>query len=306
MTAQATPGDPDDNLVGEEAVDETLDETGAELRAHERLAAARKQRGLTREEVAQTTKIPQRSLISLEQGEYDALPSRTYAIGFSRTFARAVGLDGDEIAEQVRVELDGSPAYEKMRQPDKFEPGDPARVASPKIAWFAAIAGVVLAVVGALTFWRSYFAPGAEFPPLQTADRAEQGEAAQAAADEAETVAPTGPIAPQDEVVFTALADEVWVKFYDSSGRQLMQKIMSEGETYTVPAEVDRPLLWTGRPEALGITVGGRELPRLSAEQVTMKDVPVSAVALGQRFGQEVAGAPAQPAGTSATSPTEG
>lgn len=303
MAAQATPGYPDENPIEEETA---ADEAGADLRAHERLAAAREQRGLTREDLAATTKIPQRSLTALEEGQYDALPSRTYAIGFSRTFARAVGLDGEEIAEQVRVELDGSAAYDRVRQPDKFEPGDPARVASPKIAWFAAIAGLVLAVVGALTFWRSYFAPGAEFPPLQSEDRAEQGEAAQTVAAAEETDAATGPIAPGDEVVFTALADEVWVKFYDSNGRQLMQEIMSEGQTYTVPAEVDRPLLWTGRPEALAISVGGRELPRLSAEQVVMKDVPVSAVALGQRFGQEVAGAPARQAETSPASPTEG
>ena len=75
---------------------------------------------------------------------------------------------------------------------------------------------------------------------------------------------------------------------------------MAKGESYTVPSEVERPLLWTGRPEALGISVGGRELPRLSAEQVTMKDVPVSAVALGQRFGQPVENAP-DPAATSTT-----
>jgi cytoskeletal protein RodZ len=299
MAAQSAPVHPENNGVSD---DDVAEDTGAELRAHERLVAAREQRGLSRDEVAETTKIPQRSLVALEEGDYDALPSRTYAIGFSRTFARAVGLDGDEIAEQVRVELDGAAAYDRVGEPDKFEPGDPARVASPKIAWIAAIAGLVLMVAGALTFWRSYFAPGAEFPPLQSDDPAEQGEATQQAAAEEEGEGPDGPISQDDEVVFTSLADEVWVKFYDGNGRQLMQKIMGKGESYTVPGDVERPLLWTGRPEALGIKVGGRELPRLSAEQVTMKDVPVSAIALGQRFGQPVESAP----DPSATSTTEG
>lgn len=297
MTAQSAPVHPEENDVEDENV---AAEATAQLRAHERLAAARKERGLSRNEIANKTKIPQRSLEALEDGDYDALPSRTYAIGFSRTFARAVGLDGEEIAEQVRVELDGAAAYDRVGQPDKFEPGDPARVASPKIAWIAAIAGLVLMVAGALTFWRSYFAPGAEFPPLRSDDPAEQGEATQQAGVEEEADGPAGPISQDDEVVFTSLADEVWVKFYDSNGRQLMQKIMAKGESYTVPSEVERPLLWTGRPEALGISVGGRELPRLSAEQVTMKDVPVSAVALGQRFGQPVENAP-DPAATSTT-----
>lgn len=303
MTAQAAPVHPEDNILNE---DHETEAGNALLRAHERLLAARKKRGLSRNDIAETTKIPQRSLIALEEGDYDVLPSRTYAIGFSRTFARAVGLDGEEIAEQVRVELDGAAAYEKVGQKDKFEPGDPARVASPKVAWIAALAGLVLAIAGALTFWRSYFAPGAEFPPLQNEDPAQQGERAQQAAGETEADGPSGPIAAGDEVIFTSLADEVWVKFYDGNGRQLMQKIMGKGESYTVPAGTDRPLMWTGRPEALGISVGGRELPRLSAEQVIMKDVPVSAVALGQRFGQPVEGAPAESAGSPAASTTEG
>ncbi len=298
MTAQTAPIHPDDNLLTE---DHLTDETGAERRAHERLVMARERLGLSREDIAESTKIPQRSLVCIEEGNYDALPSRTYAIGFSRTFARAVGLNEEEIAEQVRIELDGAAAYAAVGQTQKFEPGDPARVASPKIAWIAALAGLVLAIAGALTFWRSYFAPGAEFPPLRSNDPAEQGEGEQSAG-KSEAAMQTGPIAPGDEVVFTSLADEVWVKFYDGNGRQLMQKIMANGESYTVPAGTDRPLLWTGRPDALAITVGGRELPRLSAEQATMKDVPVSAVALGQRFGQAVEAPAEQPAASTTES----
>lgn len=301
MTAQSAPAHSEDEV--DNPVDGALDNDapGAELRAHERLVAAREAMGHSREQIAEETKIPSRSLVAIEEGDYGSLPSRTYAIGFSRTYARAVGLDENEIAEQVRVELDGAVAYAavQQQQQDKFEPGDPARVASPKIAWFAALAGVAIAILGALTFWRSYFAPGADFPPLRTDDPAEQGEGEQTA--DAGEAAPSGPIAAGDAVVFTALADEVWVKFYDGNGRQLMQKIMSKGERYTVPGEADRPLLWTGRPEALGISVGGRELPRLSAEQVTMKDVPVSAIALGQRFGQ-----PVEAASVAEPSTTEG
>ena len=88
MTAQSAPVHPEENDVEDENV---AAEADAQLRAHERLAAARKERGLSRNEIANKTKIPQRSLEALEDGDYDALPSRTYAIGFSRTFARAVG-----------------------------------------------------------------------------------------------------------------------------------------------------------------------------------------------------------------------
>jgi hypothetical protein len=81
-------------------------------------------------------------------------------------------------------------------------------------------------------------------------------------------------------VVFTALEAGIWVKFYDADGLQLMQKQMALGEHYAVPADAKGPQLWTGRPDALSITVGGRQVPKLAEQQTTMRDVPVSAEAL--------------------------
>jgi hypothetical protein len=81
-------------------------------------------------------------------------------------------------------------------------------------------------------------------------------------------------------VVFTALAPGIWVKFYDAGGKQLMQKQMAQGESFTVPADAQGPMLWTGRPDALAITVGGKPLPKLAGQEQVMKDVPVTAEAL--------------------------
>ena len=64
----------------------------------EQLRAAREARGLTLEQLAAETRIPQRHLQTIEAGEFSALPARTYAIGFSRTYAKAVGLDDRDVA----------------------------------------------------------------------------------------------------------------------------------------------------------------------------------------------------------------
>jgi len=58
---------------------------------------------------------------------------------------------------------------------------------------------------------------------------------------------------------------------------------MGEGERYALPGDVDGPLLWTARPDALAITVGGKAVARLSDKPETVKDVPVSAAALLER-----------------------
>ena len=94
-------------------------------------------------------------------------------------------------------------------------------------------------------------------------------------------------------MVFTALDGPLWVKFYDASGAQLMQAEMARGDTYTVPADANGPMLWTGRPEALAITVGGRSIPKLADVQTTVRDVPVTAEALLARGPRPSAATPA-------------
>src|SRR5688572_14004704 len=109
----------------------------------EKLRTAREARGLTLAQVAAETRIPQRHLQTIESGDFAALPARTYAISFSRNYARMVGLDQDEIAAEVRAELDALDPTPRTR-PAGFEPGDPARVPSRALGWVSAIAVVLV------------------------------------------------------------------------------------------------------------------------------------------------------------------
>ena len=239
------------------------------------LKAAREARGLTLEQLAAETRIPQRHLQTIEAGEFSALPARTYAIGFSRTYAKAVGLDDRGIADIVRAELEAQELGPRHR-PAGFEPGDPARVPSRLLGWLSVLA-VVLVLAGLFAFFKPYLWPAAELPSLVEQERAARAERAEG---ERSAVAAQGPAAAQGggPVVFTAL-DEAWVRFYTPQGT-LSEMLMTRGDTYTVPANAQQPMLRTGRPDALQITVGGRRVPRLAEEQTVVSDVPVTAAAL--------------------------
>jgi cytoskeleton protein RodZ len=235
--------------------------------------------GLSRSQIAEQTKIPERHLLAIEQDDFAALPARAYAVGFSRSYARALGLDEAEIARLVRAEIDGAPTDPAPRAAT-FEPGDPARIPSLAFAWIAAALAAVVVVAGFM-FWRNYYSPAAELPPIT-----------------AETPAPAAPraaaspVSPTSgQVVFTALEPGVWVKFYDTAG-QLLQKELAQGESYAIPPSANEPMIWTARPQALAITIDGRPTAKLSETQRTLKDVPVSAAALLARPGP----APASPA----------
>lgn len=275
---------------------EEFAEQPAPTSAGEKLRAAREARGLTLAQVAAETRIPQRHLQTIEAGDFTALPARTYAISFSKNYARMVGLDQEQIATEVRGELNALDPAPRLR-PAGFEPGDPARVPSRALGWVSVIA-VILLLAGLFVFARTFFAPAVELPSLVDQEEAAQATAAAQRQRQAATPAPT---ATGGEVVFTALEPGIWVKFYDADGLQLMQKQMAMGERYAIPADAKGAQLWTGRPDALSITVGGRAVPKLAEEQRTMKDVQVSAEALLARAPAPVAATSPAPAASPTT-----
>ena len=133
------------------------------LTVGERLRAAREAVGLSRADVAARTKIAERHLGAIEEDRFDDLASSTYAVGFARAYARTVGLDEAEIARLVRGRLDAG--EDEVRPAVAFEPGDPARIPTPRLAWLAA-AGVVAVMVAIFLFWRSYYTPAVTLPDL--------------------------------------------------------------------------------------------------------------------------------------------
>ena len=89
--------------------------------AGQQLHAAREAKGLSLEQVAAETRIPQRHLLAMEAGDFAKLPGRTYAVGFARTYAKTVCLDADQVGASVRAELDAQ--SEDGYRPASFEPG---------------------------------------------------------------------------------------------------------------------------------------------------------------------------------------
>ncbi|QQN75701.1 helix-turn-helix domain-containing protein [Croceicoccus sp. YJ47] len=246
----------------------------------QRLLSERERQGLSRQDIRDRTKIPERHLISIEEGDLASLPGRTYAIGFVRSYARELQLDEEAMVEQARAELGAAAPPPPPRSVQHMEPGDPARIPSAKLAWGVLALLLVIAVLG-FFFWRSWFLPAAELPPLT--DETQNAPAAAGAATPGGAATPAATQAPRGPVVFTATIDGVWVRFYDGSGDRLYESLMNQGDSFTIPADAENPQIWTGRPDALSITIGGRDVPPLAEEDRVIRDVPVSAGALGAR-----------------------
>jgi cytoskeleton protein RodZ len=250
--------------------------------AGERLRDARVAADMSLEDIASRTRIPMRHLEAIESGNFAGLPGRTYAIGFGRAYARAIDLPEEEIAQSIREALGGA-AGAPSRDITQFDLDEPSKVPSARIAWLAAAVGAVILISG-FGIWRTYFFPAANVEELaQAADAASGTPPAAKAGAKRKPAAATSAVDPKAEVVFTATEDNIWIKFYDGEGKQLMQKQMALGEQYAIPGDAVDPQVWTGRPDAFEITVGGRTVAPLGTSEVAVKDVPVTAAALMAR-----------------------
>jgi cytoskeletal protein RodZ len=257
-----------------------------------KLRTAREAQGLSIQDVATRTRIAQRQLEAVERDDYAALPGIPYAVGFARAYARTVGVDEVMIAAEVRNGVHGSDLG--ANRYEAFEPVDPARVPSRALAWTAAV--IVILLIAGFMVWRTQM-----FTPPTSEEIAAQDQAAPATAARPAGATPVAPVV--QTVVFTAV-DDVWLRIYDEAGERLKDGLMKKGESFTLPANARNPMILTGRPQALTVTVGGKPMPPLGAADRTIADVPVSAEALlarGAAAGQPAAGgapvpAPAQPA----------
>jgi cytoskeleton protein RodZ len=248
--------DPENEVADEELVD-TVPTVG------QRLKAAREEKGLSLEDVAAQTRIPQRHLESIETAEWDKLPAPTYTVGFAKSYASSVGLDRTEVGDQLREEMGGQRFASS--QSEVIEAADPART-MPRWLVISAIVGVILLVVVMSVINRRSLAPAQQAASDQPV--------ASAAATQPASVAQPRPAAPpaaataQGPVVLTATAP-AWIRVTDQ-GKTLYEGVLQPGKTYEVPQTATAPTLRAGAPEALRISVGNAVAPPVGpAGQVT-------------------------------------
>ncbi|MCJ7421534.1 helix-turn-helix domain-containing protein [Sphingomicrobium astaxanthinifaciens] len=256
----------------------------------EQLRAAREDKGLSLEELARDSRIPQRHLENLEAGIWSKLPAATYSVGFAKTYAEAVGLDREAIGNQVRAEMGAwQPPTAHV---GAYEVADTSR-GMPR--WVIVVAAA--AVIGAILLfsWMNDRRLAAEEEAAEAVAEAEPAEVTPAVADPAP---PEGPV----RLIAT---DEVWLRVRDGDDR-LYEGLMTRGEDYLVPASASAPTLETARPEALRVTVGDTDIVQLGPDSERVRDVSLLASDLLER-GTRAAptgSAPARQTSAAAPRPT--
>jgi cytoskeleton protein RodZ len=110
------------------------------------LRAARETLGLAPEDIAQATRVRAAHISALESFDLEALPSRPFAVGFVRAYARSLGLEPEAVVARFRVEA--PQVDDKLRAPGGLHLQRRRR--------FGWIAVLVVVMLGAVVTWNIF------------------------------------------------------------------------------------------------------------------------------------------------------
>ncbi|MBI4031174.1 MAG: DUF4115 domain-containing protein [Proteobacteria bacterium] len=244
------------------------------------LKKARDHYELSIEDVERALRIRASHLIALEEGRIDRLPGRVYAIGFARSYAEYLGLDGARIVSMFKKEAGAA----SRRRPElSFPvPASESRLPDIKIL-LPSFAGLVL-ILALIAFLSGGKNEQAAIPPATTTAAAAPGAAFDARMpmetaftqtvtaggmpapmpSTADSViigiaagAETAAMPPPNRVVITAI-ENAWVEIRDPQGTAMLSRILKTGDIYKVP-DGEGMVLSTGNAGGLAFTVDGKQ-----------------------------------------------
>ncbi len=185
------------------------------LRAGAKLAEARRQLGLSLEEVADRIRVRREFLEALEAMNVKLLPGKAYALAFLRSYARSLGLDDAAIVEQFQDEC------ALTREDAKTQIRNPQSKPRPNRPWIWAAAVVVIAT--GFVGWRALqHEESAVVPASRTASRDVI----------APTVASAGVQVADRRVVEIKALQEAWLEARGPDGTVFLSRTLHAGDVY--------------------------------------------------------------------------
>lgn len=185
-------------------------------RAGRKLSEARRQLGLSLEEVAEKIRVRREFLEALEDMNVKLLPGKAYALAFLRSYARALGIDEKAIVDQFQDEcaLSREDAQPQIRNPQSKP--------HPERPWIWA-AGLVLVAFGFV---------GYRALQHDEAHRAEVAASAPATVSPAPTnIGSQGPAA-EGRVVEIRAVTEAWLEARGPDGTVFLSRTLEPGDVY--------------------------------------------------------------------------
>ncbi len=182
-------------------------------RAGRKLSEARRQLGLSLEEVAERIRVRREFLEALEEMNVKLLPGKAYALAFLRSYARELGINEREIVEQFQKES------ALTREDGQKQIRTPASRPHRERPWMAAAALVLLAA--GFVGWRAVSQDGSD----QTVE-------APATAGAGRPISTAGGVAEDPRVVEIRALNDAWLEARGPDGTVFLSRQLRAGDVY--------------------------------------------------------------------------
>ena len=253
----------------------------------DRLRREREMRGITLDEITESTKISRRHLEALEGEHFDQLPGGVFNKGFVRAYARFLGIDGDQAVADYSAASNEQPEPEDKFPLEIHE--EPKRHLNPRRSYLPlvfAIAALVGVLVGYM-FWAKSRPHGAESgaastqqaPPAAASAEApvkDSAPVAESAPPARETTAAASPRQPTqaapekpvkpEKVFFVQVTakEDAWVSIV-ADGKSVMERVLTAEKRKKIKAGKTL-VLRTGNAGGIEVTFNGVSLGSLGNE----------------------------------------
>ena len=120
-----------------------------------KLKREREMRGVTLDEISESTKIARRHLEALENEDFGSLPGGVFNKGFVRAYARFIGIDEDQaVADYVAAGNEAPPPEDRFPLEIHEKPDRQLNPRSSSLPLIASVVALVLVVAGS-AMWRA-------------------------------------------------------------------------------------------------------------------------------------------------------
>ena len=217
--------------------------------------SAREALGLSYGDVAELTKIQPQFIEAIENLAKSELPSIGYVLGYVRTYAKALGMDGASAVARYKIDSE-VPENLGMRDRPHFVPQRKIRL--PR-GFFPAL--TVVAVAGMLTVWYG----------TQTEIQA----ATTTGPDLTPRATETATVTRDPNIITVKALAPSWVQIKDEAGRVVISRIFVTGETWQTQRGSGATL--SARDGgAIQIFIGEGDAGLLGEQGVAVNNVPLA------------------------------
>lgn len=185
------------------------------------LQTQREKQGMSVDALADALKIRMSLVHAIESGDFSHMPGHSsYAIGFLKTYARVLGLDGEEVAACYR-QCEGTGQTVEFHFPEEIN--DASRPSPLLIA-----VGLVIALLSYVAWHYVYYG-----------DVASDGGYVALPSEDTVAAFPVVGMHEEEARLVVLAQDHTWIKVTDNEQTLLYEATLQSGDTFFLPSRKD-------------------------------------------------------------------